>query len=91
MTGEGEPQPSIEERVLTELGYEHCLDRPLEEGRTITGRNFLDAYSSSPKRHETEDLLYGFADMSPVDPDYEATKAYITRFIEPYFGPPQVS
>jgi len=91
MTGEQEPQPSIEERVLRELGYEDCLDTPLGKGVNITGRHFLDAYGGSPKRQDTEDLLYGFADMSPTDPDYEATKTYITRFIEPYFGPPKAN
>jgi hypothetical protein len=87
MTGEQEPQPSIEERVLRELGYEDCLDTPVDEGGNITGRNFLDAYGDSPKRQDTEDLLYGFDDMSPADPDYEATKAYITRFIDAKLRP----
>lgn len=90
MTGEFEPKPSIEERVLVRLGYEHCLDTPLEEGAPTVGRHFLDAYGDSPKRQDTEDLLHGFADMPETDPDYGATKAYITRFIEPYFGSPQV-
>jgi hypothetical protein len=89
MTGEQEPQPSIEARVLTELGYEHCLDTPLGEGGTVIGRHFLDVYRSADKRQETEDLLHGFADMSTDDPDYEPTKAYITRYLAAYFGPPQ--
>lgn len=88
MTAESEPKPSIEERVLVRLGYEHCLDTPLEEGGP-TGRHFLDAYGDSPQRQKTEDLLHGFADMPPSDPDYEATRAYITGFIEPKYGPPQ--
>jgi hypothetical protein len=89
MTGEAEPQPTIEERALVRLGYEHCLDTPLEEGAPTVGRYFLDAYGNSPKRQDTEDLLRGFVDMDEADPDYPATRTYITRFIEPYFGSPQ--
>lgn len=91
MTGEVEPIPSIEERVLVRLGYEHCLDTPLGDGVPTVGRNFLDAYGDSLKRQDTEDLLHGFADMSETDPDYEATKAHITRYVEPYFGAPQIN
>lgn len=91
MTGETEPQPTLEESALIELGYGHCLDTPLGvgEGSLVTGRNFLDAYGNSPKRQDTEDLLRGFVGMSHDDPDYEAAKSYLRRFIEPYFGEPQ--
>ena len=91
MTSESEPELSIEERVLVRLGYAHCLDTPLEEGEPTVGRHFLNAYGDSPKRQDTEDLLQGFVDMPETDPDYGATKAYITRFIEPYFGSPKVN
>ncbi len=90
MAAESEPKPSIEERALIRLGYQHCLDARLEEGSPTVGRHFLDAYGNSPKRQDTEDLLQGFLEMSETDPDYGAAKAYITRFVEPYFGSPQV-
>lgn len=91
MQYEYEPQPRLEEEVLVRLGYEHCLDTPLEAGGPIVGRNFLDVYQNAPKRQDTEDLLQGFIEMSKADPDYAATKAYITRFIETFFGPPRIS
>jgi len=90
VTGETEPKPTVEAQVLTALGYAHCLDAPVGEAGVVVGRNFLDVYGDSPHREQTEDLLHGFAAMAPTDPDYEATKAYLTRFIEPYFGAPQV-
>lgn len=77
----------IEEWILTKLGYGHCLDMIVSPGSTITGRNFLDAYGESPHRQKTEDILEGFKDMDSSDPDYDATKAYISRFLEAQFGP----
>jgi hypothetical protein len=78
----------IEEWVLTNLGYGYRLDTPISEKSTIQGRNFLDAYGQSPHRQDTEDLLLEFKDMEPTDPDYEATKNYIMRFLQAQFGPP---
>lgn len=89
MTGESEPKPSIEERALVKLGYEHCLDTPLEEGVPIVGRRFLDAYGDSPIRQHTEDELYYFLDLSETDPDFARMQARLTRVIETYYGPPQ--
>jgi hypothetical protein len=87
-SGEFERQPSVEEKALVRLGYEHVLDAPIEEGSAITGRNFLDAYGDSPKRQETEELLAEFSEMKEGDPGYDAMKKYITRFIQAVYGPP---
>jgi len=77
----------IEEWTLLGLGYGHCLDTPVAEG-DVRGRNFLDAYGDSPHRGETEDLLEGFKDMDPTDPDYVSTRTYVMGFLEAKFGPP---
>lgn len=78
----------IEEWTLSHLGYGHCLDAAVSEESEVKGRNFLDAYGQSPHRQDTEDLLLEFRDMDPSDPDYEATKVYILRFLKAQFGPP---
>lgn len=90
MTGETQPHRTIVEEAFVRLNYGHALDLPLGDGSFITGRSFLDAYSDPVKRQHTEDLLRGFVTMETTDPDYELTKAYLTGFLEPYFGPPQV-
>jgi hypothetical protein len=79
---------SIEAWTLVELGYSHTLDVPLP-GSDILGKDFLSAYGDSPHREATEDLLEGFKDMDPAEPDYEPTKTYILRYLEAQFGPPQ--
>ncbi|HET9174317.1 MAG TPA: hypothetical protein VFN56_03485 [Candidatus Saccharimonadales bacterium] len=88
MTGELEPQPRIEEVLLSVLGRTDCIDKPVPgEGVPVFGRNFLDAYGTSPKRQSTENLIYEFTHMTPNDPDYDATKTFIVRFIDGVFGP----
>jgi hypothetical protein len=82
-----ELEMSIEEWILTKLGYSHCLDTTISPDSTVTGRNFLEAYGESPHRQSTEDILEGFKDMDPSDPDYETARAYILRFLEAQFGP----
>lgn len=91
---EHEPEIRLEEWILTELGYGHCLDTPIAPvftgGTVVLGRNFLDAYGeSSPHRQATEDRLICFQHTDPSDPDYEGDRAYILSYMEAIFEPPE--
>lgn len=94
---EREPAPSrVEARILTDLGYARYLDAPVlrpdgskavgEDGRVVTGRNFLDAYRNPDRRLHTEDLLEGHLSLDSTDPDYEKSREYIESFLLAYFG-----
>lgn len=92
-TPESLPVPRIEELALLKLGYDHYLDHeipvPSRPGEVVTGRNFLDAYSSgSPHREATQQTLELLVDMDPSDQNYETVRTYVETFIKARFSKP---
>ena len=93
-SGEELPQPTVEEWVLRELGYESALGSPIprkipgaKEG--VLAEHFLDAYpEGSTKRGDTAIYIDAFQHMKPGDEDYERTRKHISFYIEHMFGPP---
>ena len=89
MTGETEPQPSLEASVLRKCGYEHCIDAPVIDGNGITGHEFLQVYGDSPQRAHTEEELRLFDGMTPDNPGYDLMKTRFSRYFTYMFEPPQ--
>lgn len=90
---EAETPISIGEWALTDLGYGEIIGQPIPSpdanAPKVLAEDFLDLYpAGSQHRQDTEDLLEGYREMDPTDPDYEGTRRLILRYFKTWFGPP---
>jgi hypothetical protein len=93
-TGEEAPQPSDEEWVLRELGYDSAIGSIIPKSLSgmkegVLAENFLDAYpDGSTHREGTRIEIDLLRHADPGSEEYARIRRHTSRYIKAIFGPP---